>query len=48
MTQVLIGLGAWFVAALGLGIGLGKMIAAHERASRMPAESQPRKTHRAA
>lgn len=31
VTYLLAGLGAWFVAALALGIGLGKLISAHER-----------------
>jgi hypothetical protein len=30
VTLVIAGLGAWFVAALGIGVLLGKLISAHE------------------
>jgi hypothetical protein len=33
LTYLLAGLGIWFVAALGLGIVLGKLISAHERST---------------
>jgi len=31
VTYLLAGFATWFVAALGLGIGLGKLINAHQR-----------------
>ncbi len=33
MAQVMIGLGMWFVSALVVGVALGKMIAARDRAA---------------
>jgi hypothetical protein len=48
MTQVLIGLGTWFVAALVVGVALGKMIAAHERGDRAEAIAPSTDAHRAA
>lgn len=31
VTYLLAGLAVWFVAAVGVGIGLGKLINAHQR-----------------
>jgi hypothetical protein len=48
MTQVLIGLGTWFVAALVVGVALGKMIAAADRAAGIESTGESRDVHRAA
>jgi hypothetical protein len=48
MTVLLAGLGAWFVAALGIGIGLGKLISAHERNAAPAAGASQPSTPRAA
>ncbi len=48
MTQVLIGLGAWFVAALIVGVALGKMIAAADRAAGVDPSARGSDVHRAA
>jgi hypothetical protein len=48
MTQVLIGLGTWFVAALVVGVALGKMIAAADRAAGVESTTHTPDIHRAA
>ena len=48
MTQVLIGLGAWFVAALVVGVALGKMISAADRAAQAEPPAHVPDAHRAA
>ena len=48
LTFVLAGLGAWFIAALGLGVALGKLISAHERSDAWRAEATASSTPRAA
>jgi hypothetical protein len=48
MAQVLIGVGAWFVAALVVGVALGKMIAAADRAAQVEHSAHAPDTHRAA
>jgi hypothetical protein len=48
VTYLLAGLGAWFVAALALGIGLGKLISAHERTEPWSVDISKRSTPRAA
>jgi uncharacterized membrane protein YphA (DoxX/SURF4 family) len=47
VTLVLTGLAAWFISALGVGILLGKLISAHERAV-APLEHSTPSTPRAA
>jgi hypothetical protein len=48
VTHLLAGFGAWFVAALALGIGLGKLISAHERTAPWSVDVPERSTSRAA
>ena len=49
MAQVLlIGLGTWFVAALVVGVALGKMISAADRAAGIESSEPTRDVHRAA
>ena len=48
MTQVLIGLGTWFMAALVVGVAIGKMIAAADRAAGVAAPDRSNDVHRAA
>jgi hypothetical protein len=48
MAQVLIGLGAWFAAALVVGVALGKMIAAADRAAHAEPPAHVPDAHRAA
>jgi hypothetical protein len=49
MAQVLlIGLGTWFVAALIVGVALGKMIAAADRAAGIESSERAGDAHRAA
>jgi hypothetical protein len=48
MTQVLIGLGTWFVAALVVGVAIGKMIAAADRAAGVEPTGHTKDVHRAA
>ena len=47
MTQVLIGLGAWFIAALIVGVAIGKMIAAADRAAGVEPSAHGSDVHRA-
>lgn len=42
------GLGVWFVAALGLGVILGKLISAHERSEPWAVDATKPSTPRAA
>ena len=48
MAQVLIGVGAWFVTALVVGVALGKMIAAADRAAQAEPPAHVPDAHRAA
>jgi hypothetical protein len=48
VTLVIAGLGAWFVAALGIGVLLGKLISAHEESRRWAVEPARRSVDRAA
>jgi len=49
MAQVILaGLGIWFAAALVVGVALGKMIAAADRAAGIQSSEPARDVHRAA
>lgn len=49
MAQVLlIGLGTWFVAGLIVGVGLGKMILAADRAAGIESSEHAQDLHRVA
>ena len=48
LTIVLAGLGAWFVAALVVGVALGKLISAHERSDAWAVDASKPSTPRAA
>ena len=48
MTQVLIGLGIWFAAALVVGVAVGKLIAAADLAAGVDRPAHAPDAHRAA